>query len=229
MKFKYVTIITARGGSKRFPGKNIYPLQGKPLIAYSVLYSLNNPNVCQTFVTTDSKEIKTVSEEFGATVIERPEDLAGDYTTSAAVLKHAVEYLIDNSVEFDYVILLQPTNPLRPHHLLNQAISIIEEGKYASLFTVTLSEKKLGKIIDNKFIPWNYHFGQRSQDLEPLYYENGLLYISSKENLLNDTIIDPAGYPLVVKHPFAQVDIDTFEDFLYAQYILTHYDERGNI
>ena len=220
MKFKYVTIITARGGSKRFPGKNIYPLQGKPLIGYSIEYSINNPNITQTFVTTDSEEIKAVSEEFGATVIDRPEELSGDYTTSAAVLKHAVEYLIDKSIEFDYVVLLQPTNPLRPNTLLDQALEIIEKGENDSLFTVSLSEKKLGKIIDNTFVPWNYHFGQRSQDLEHLYYENGLLYISSKEILLDETVIGATAYPLIVHHPFGNIDIDTYDDFLYAQYVL---------
>ena len=138
-------------------------------------------------------------------------------------MKHAVEYLLKRGFDFDYVILLQATNPLRPKSLLNDAIDIIEQGNNDSLFTVTKSEKKLGKIINNVFVPWNYKFGQRSQDLDPLYYENGLLYISSKDLLLNEIIEGPTAFPMVVNHPFSTADIDTKEDFLYAKYLIETY------
>ncbi|UKK56823.1 cytidylyltransferase domain-containing protein [Prevotella communis] len=217
---KYITIIPARGGSKRFPGKNTHALNGIPLICHSIEYSLNNATVLGTYVSTDSDEIKCVSEKAGAEVIDRPAEFAGDFATTASAMKHAVKYLIDKGVEFDYVVLLQATNPLRPIGLLDEAISILEKGNNDSLFTVNRNEKKLGKIIDGKFVPWNYKFGQRSQDLDPLYYENGLLYITKKELLLQEIIEGPTAYPLVVNHPFGEVDIDTVEDFHYAEYML---------
>ena len=217
---KYITIIPARGGSKRFPGKNTHLLNGIPLICHSIEYSLNNVSILGTYVSTDSDEIKRVSVKAGADVIDRPEEFAGDFATTASAMKHAVQYLIEKGVEFDYVVLLQATNPLRPIGLLDEAISIIEKGENDSLFTVNRSEKKLGKIIDGKFVPWNYKFGQRSQDLDPLYYENGLLYITKKELLLQEIIEGPTAYPLVVNHPFGEVDIDTVEDFHYAEYML---------
>lgn len=226
MKYKYVTIVPARGGSKRFPGKNIHPLNGSPLICHSIEYSLKNPKVQGTYVSTDSEEIKCVSSKAGAEVIDRPDELAGDYATSASVMKHAVEYLMAKGVEFDYVILLQATNPLRPKNLLSEAIDIIEKGGYNSLFTVSRSEKKLGKIIDGKFVPWNYTFGMRSQDMDPLYYENGLLYITSKELLQQEVIEGKDAYPMAVDHPYGEVDIDTVEDFHYAEYILSHYKDE---
>lgn len=226
MKYKYISIIPARGGSKRFPGKNTHSLNGLPLISHSIAYSRNNPNIMGTYVSTDGEDIKQISVSAGAEVIDRPAEFAGDYATTASAMKHAVQCLIDKGVEFDYVVLLQATNPLRPKGLLNEAIDIIEKGNNDSLFTVNRSERKLGKIIDGKFIPWNYKFGQRSQDLEPLYYENGLLYITNKELLLQEIIEGPTAFPLVVNHPFGEVDIDTVEDFHYAEYMLNQYKDE---
>jgi len=226
MKYKYLTIIPARGGSKRFPGKNTHILCDKPLICHSIEYSLKSPIISSTYVSTDADDIKQISKVGGAEIIDRPAEFAGDFATTASAMKHAVQYLIDKGVEFDYVVLLQATNPLRPIGLLDEAVSIIEKGENDSLFTVNRSEKKLGKIIDGKFVPWNYKFGQRSQDLDPLYYENGLLYITKKELLQQEVIEGPTAFPLVVEHPFGEVDIDTIEDFHYAEYMLNQYKDE---
>ena len=88
------------------------------------------------------------------------------------------------------------------------------------MFTVSRSHHKLGKIANNIFIPFNYEVGQRSQDLEHLYYENGLLYITKASVILNNEIITKDAFPLEVNHPFANVDIDTQEDFDYAEYLV---------
>lgn len=226
MSYRYITIIPARGGSKRFPGKNTRALNGIPLIVHSIAYSLENSEIIGTYVSTDSDDIKRISREASAEIIDRPAEFAGDHATTASAMKHAVQYLINKGVEFDYVVLLQATNPLRPKNLLKDAIDIIERGKNDSLFTVNRSEKKLGKIIDGKFVPWNYKFGMRSQDLEPLFYENGLLYITKKELLLQEIIEGPTAYPMIVDHPFGEVDIDTVEDFHYAEYILNQYKDE---
>ena len=223
---RFISIIPARGGSKRFPGKNTQVLNGSPLICYSIEYSLKNPKVAGTYVSTDAEDIKNISRSAGAEIIDRPNELASDYATSASVMKHAVEYLMAKGVEFDYVVLLQATNPLRPKGLIDKAIDIIEKTGVTSLFTVSRSEKKFGKIMDGKFVPWNYTFGMRSQDMEPLYYENGLLYITSKELLLQEIIEGKEAYPLVVDHPFGEVDIDTKEDFEYAQFMLSQYGQE---
>lgn len=222
---EYITIIPARGGSKRFPKKNIHDFCGIPLIAHSIEYAKRNAYIKDVYVSTDSEEIATVSMQFGAKVINRPMDLAGDYVPTADVLEDAVKQLMAKDVTFDFVVLLQPTNPLRPKMLLNEAIKIMNEKANDSMCTVSRSDKKLGKIIENKFVPWNYKFGQRSQDLEPLYYENGLLYIIRKELLLQGRILGDTMFPFIVDHPFGQVDIDTKEDMDYAEYIMHHYHE----
>ena len=221
---KFISIIPARGGSKRFPGKNIHDFLGKPLIAHSIDCAKKCFKISQTYVSTDDEQIKQVCLQYGSEIIERPSELGSDFATSADVMKNAVEQLIAKGEEFDYVILLQATNPLRPANLLNDAICIIEETKADSLMTVNRSELKLGKIVDNHFLPWNYYYGQRSQDLDPLYYENGLLYISSKDLLLQGKIVSENVYPMIVDHIFGEVDIDTREDMAYAEYIAKQYN-----
>ena len=221
--YKFVTIIPARGGSKRFPGKNICQFAGIPLIAHSIEFSKKSPLVSSTFVTTDSLEIKNVALKYGAKIINRPDELGGDFITSAEVMKDAVKQLIGQGVDFDYVVLLQPTNPLRPDGILERAVEIIKENGCKSLFAVSRSDRKLGKIINNSFVPWNYHFGQRSQDMEPLFYENGLLYITHRDLILDGKIMDEESFPMEVAHIFGEVDIDTKEDLEYGEYIYGHY------
>ncbi|MFN7045867.1 MAG: cytidylyltransferase domain-containing protein [Flavobacterium sp.] len=213
---KTIAIIPARGGSKRLPGKNIKLLGGIPLLAHSILYAKQHNFIDAVYVSTDDVAIAAVALQYGAIVIDRPQSLSGDLEPTVSALKHVLES-IDEIV--DNVILLQATNPLRPQNLLQEAFSIFQEQQLDSLFTVSRSHHKLGKITNHKFIPYNYKVGQRSQDLEPLYYENGLLYITKASVILNNEIITTAAFPLEINHPFANVDIDTQEDFDYAEYL----------
>ena len=216
---KTIAIIPARGGSKRLPNKNILLLDGIPLIAHSIMYAQKNINIIDAiFVSTDDEKIKEIALQFGAKVIDRPVELAGDSEPTVSALKHCLEVINDKEIE--NVILLQPTNPLRPENLFQQAFEAYQKNNYDSLFTITENHQKLGKIVSNKFQPFNYEIGQRSQDLVPLYFENGLLYISKVKAILNDEIITKNAFPYVVNNSFANVDIDTQEDFDYAEYLL---------
>lgn len=217
MRSKTIAIIPARGGSKRLPGKNIRTLGKIPLLAHSILYAQEHDFIDDIYVSTDCTEIKKLAIQFGAKVIDRPETLSGDLEPTVSALKHVLENI---DTEVGNVILLQPTNPLRPKKMLSEAFAVYKDGGYDSLFTVTRNHQKFGKIKENKFIPFNYEPGQRSQDLEPLYFENGLAYITKAERIMNDQIISESAYPLIVNHPFAHVDIDTQEDFDYAEYLL---------
>lgn len=110
---------------------------------------------------------------------------------------------------------------MRPESLLKDAFEIYEEENCDSLFTVTRNHQKFGKIQRKKFIPFNYKIGQRSQDLEPLFYENGLLYISKAKLILEDKIISENAFTLIIDHIFTKIDIDTQEDFDYTEWIIT--------
>jgi len=213
---KNIAIIPVRGGSKRLPGKNTMPLNGIPLLAHSILYAkANSEIISEIYVSTDDAAIKQIAIEFGAKVIDRPEHLCGDLEPTVSALKHVLE----NIEPVGNIILLQATNPLRPENLLKEAFGIYTNENCDSLFTVTRNHQKFGKIAGQKFIPFNYEIGQRSQDLEPIYFENGLLYISKSSLILQNQILGENAYPFIVDHPFANVDIDTKEDFEYASFL----------
>ncbi|GAA4039877.1 acylneuraminate cytidylyltransferase family protein [Flavobacterium chungnamense] len=215
---KTIAIIPARGGSKRLPGKNILPLGGLPLLAHSILYAKANSDIVdEVYVSTDDNQIKEVALTYGAKVIDRPASISGDLELTISSLQHVLK-TIDSDVE--NVVLLQPTNPLRPVNLLTQCFQKYIEDNLGSLFTVSQNHHKLGKINNGTFVPFNYEIGQRSQDLEPLFFENGLLYISKSKLILEGKIISENAVPYIVNHLFANVDIDTKEDFEYAEYLL---------
>lgn len=213
-----IAIIPARGGSKRLPGKNILNLGGIPLLVHSIRFAQANANIIdEIYVSTDDEAIKEVALANGAQVIDRPASISGDLEPTLTTLQHAVKSL---GAEVENVVLLQPTNPLRPSSLLKECFDTFQNTNADSLFTVTRNHQKLGKIVHNTFVPFNYEIGQRSQDLEPLYFENGLLYISKAHTILEGTIVSTNAIPFIVNHIFAQVDIDTQEDFDYATYLL---------
>jgi len=214
---KNIAIIPARGGSKRLPQKNIKLLDGIPLLSFSILFAKANSDIIdEIYVSTDDEGIKKVALQYGAKVIDRPENISGDLEPTVSALKHVLEN-IDSEVE--NVILLQSTNPVRPEHLLKDTFDVYQKESCNSLFTVSRNHKKFGKIIDQKFVPYNYKFGQRSQDIEPLYFENGLLYITKASLILENIIISEDAFPFEIDHIFASVDIDTQEDFDYAKYL----------
>ncbi len=218
---KTIAIIPARGGSKRLPNKNILSLGGIPLIAHSILYAQKNSAIIdEIYVSTDDATIKKIALHYGAKVIDRPESLSGDFEPTVTALKHVLESL---DFEVENVILLQPTNPFREDNLLGKAFRLYHENNYDSLFTVSRNHQKLGKIEANIFRPFNYEIGQRSQDLEPLYFENGLLYISKANLIMQNKILSKSAFPYEVNHIFSNIDIDTQEDLDYAEYLFNKF------
>lgn len=215
---KTIAIIPARGGSKRLPNKNNLLFGGIPLIAHSILFAQKHKDIIdEIYVSTNDEAIKKIAIQYGAHVIDRPEHLSGDFEPTITALQHALTTI---SYAVDSVVLLQATNPLRPENLLKEAFQSYRMNDSDSLFSVTRNHQKLGKIINNRFEPYNYVIGQRSQDLEPLYFENGLLYISKSKLILAGKIISENSIPYEVNHIFASIDIDTQDDFDYANFLL---------
>ena len=224
MKNKTIAIIPARGNSKRLPNKNTLLLDGIPLLVHSILYAQKNSKLIDAiYVSTDDAANKEIALRYDVTVIDRPDQISGDNEPTVSCLKHVLESIND---EVENVVLLQPTNPFRPADLLKECFRKFTTSACDCLFTVSQNHQKFGKIVDDKFIPFNYKFGQRSQDLEPLYYENGLLYITKANAILNDKIITENAFPFVVNHIFATIDIDTQDDFYYAKFIVNTYIEK---
>jgi len=215
----YLVLIPARGGSQRLPGKNMRQLGDKPLLGHSIAYALKN-GLSDIVVTSNDAAVLDFATQNEVQIIERPDALAGNEEPVVTALQHAVD---QSQKEYDAVILLQPTNPLRPEWLLKEAIAVFEREDCDSLMTVSRNEHKLGTISNNQFIPYNYEMGQRSQDLEPLYFENGLLYIFKTQFLKQGKLLGEKNYPLIVDHHFAEIDIDTEADFKKAALYLKHF------
>ncbi len=216
----YQVIIPARGDSKRFPKKNTHRLNGIPLIAHSIIFAKKKFSEKKIWVNTDDEAIAAIAEKYRVNVTVRPKELGSDTASTADVLFYQNEYFSLNNIPCDAMILLQATNPLRPDNLLHIAIQQYELNKRNSLASFSILNKKFGKIRSNFFTPSNYTPGQRMQDIEPDYFENGLIYITDAKSIQQREIITSDVFPLVIDSIEAIVDIDEPQDILFAEFLI---------
>jgi len=135
-----LVVIPARGGSKRLPNKNIKVLGGIPLLVHSINYAKDNRHLnLDIVVSTDHAEIKKIALANGVQVIDRPKEISEDWSTTVSVMKHTIETL---DTSYNHVVLLQPTNPLRPKQMLQTAFKKYTDENYDSLITVSKNEHK---------------------------------------------------------------------------------------
>ena len=177
---KIISIIPARGGSKRLPRKNILPLAGKPLISYSIEQSLKSEYIDRTIVSTEDKEISEISKKYDAEVIERPKELATDEATTLVVLQHVLSVLKEDDYNPDVVVLLQPTSPLRETSQIDESIRKLINNN--ANMVVSVSELHIGYkwllgIKNGKlhFISKNDLKNTRTQDQKKAYMLNGAI------------------------------------------------------
>ncbi len=161
MTNKIISIIPARGGSKGIPKKNLKLLNGKPLIAYSIEQSLKSKLIDFTYVSTEDQDIKEVSLSYGAKVIDRPEEFATDKASTESVLLHASEFLNN---DFDIIVLLQPTSPLRLATQIDEAIELLISQKGDSLLSVFENNSFLW-AKNGTSINYDYKNRPRRQDI----------------------------------------------------------------
>lgn len=174
---KIYSFIPARGGSKGIPNKNICPILGEPLLLYSLKHSINTKAITKTFVSTDSKEIADLSLNNGASVIDRPKEISGDFSTTEQALKHFLN-IIDEKP--DLVVFLQATSPVRRKDDISNAINRIIDKGADSLFSSRKIEGFIWKDNIESIKPINYEYGNRPmrQELKIHYKEeNGSIYI----------------------------------------------------
>lgn len=187
-------IIPARGGSKGIKRKNLRPILGKPLVQYTIEASLKSKYITKTIVSTEDFEIAQISKNANAQVIERPIELAQDETKTAPVMLHTLKELEKQGYKPDYVVLLQPTCPLRDEKYIDSAFDFffenLENG-FDSCFSAFQRGKThaLWKIKHNKCLIPLYDFRKRPrrQDAEEHYdliCENGAFYALSYEKFL---------------------------------------------
>lgn len=220
-----VAIIPARGGSKGIPFKNIVDLAGKPLIAWTIDAALKSASIDELFVTSDDSKILSVAEEYGAQLIERPIELAGDEVLTVPVLEHAIDQIESLGKNFEYLVLLQPTSPLRTSDHIDEAFKTLKGKNASSLISVVepshsplksflLQGDYLKGVVNDQ-----YPF-MRRQDLPTTYLANGAIYIVNIEEFKNSgSLMTGKCIPFVMDAP-SSVDIDIKEDLLNAQAVI---------
>lgn len=216
-------VITARGGSKGLPGKNIKDLCGKPLIAYSIDVArafADDEHIC---VSTDSEEIKQVVENYGLKVpFLRPDYLATDTATSNDVLVHAVNFFKGKGREYKKLVLLQPTSPLRSIEDVASSLALYRD-EIDMVVTVTKSHAPavLCNDDENGYVQMVYNKAASGrQQLQEMYEFNGAVYVINIQSLFEKGI---TGFSKRVKHVMSKdnsVDIDDIFDFYYVETII---------
>ena len=185
-KEKFLAIIPARGGSKRLPRKNILELCGKPLIAWSIEAGQKSKYIDKVVVSSDDGEILDIAKKFEADVLRRPNNLATDTSTTFDVIKH----ILDNIEGFDYIVLLQPTSPLRDENHIDMAIKLLQDKNADAVISVSETDHNplWSNTLDDSLSMKNFLkdevLNKRSQDLKKYYRLNGGIYICETNKLL---------------------------------------------
>ena len=177
---KIIAIIPARGGSKGIPRKNIINLCGKPLIAWTIEQVKGSKYIDEVYVSTDDLEIKKVSQQYGAKIINRPKELASDSASTESALLHASEYLNHG---YDIMCLFQCTSPMRYSYQIDEAIEQLFRENADSLLSGYRNDVFFWDMKGNS-INYDYKKRPRRQDKEWEFVENGSFYIFKKEVLL---------------------------------------------
>lgn len=222
-----LAIIPARGGSKGIKGKNIFSIEGKPLIAYTIEAACASEYIDTVIVSTDNQEIADVSKAYGAEVpFLRPAELASDYAKTIDAVLHAVYTLKEMGKEYDYLVLLQPTQPLRSAEDIDHAIILCDKEMRG---VVSISRVKDHPVLMRymnaqgemcKLLELNSTV--RRQDMPDYYRVNGCVYVNPMSEVTGELSFNdnPIPYIMPVER---SVDIDGYEDIALVEYYLRNH------
>ena len=221
-----VAIVPARAGSKGIPGKNIKPLCGQPLLAYTAEVIRSAGIFDYALLSTDSEETAAIGHASGLeTPFLRPPELARDDTPMLAVIEHALDWLEAHGHALEIVVLLQPTQPLRTADDVVHAVSLLNEERCDSVVSVValpshMSPDYVMRIEEDRrlvnFLPEGARMARR-QDVRPAYVRDGTVYAFRAVTLRNHgSIYGPTCLPLVVA-PTRSVNLDSQEDWREAE------------
>lgn len=231
-------LIPARGGSKGIPGKNIYPLKGKPLLAYTCEAAIQSKQLQRVILSTDSQEIADVGSKYGVEVpFLRPERYAQDNTPSMDVVLHALDWLqkSENWIP-DVVVLLQPTSPLRKAVHIEQALQTFHEKQAETVVSVvkvphrfspyTIQKLHNGSLHDfwEEDVPFDRF---RRQDIPELYARNGPAVLITRTEVIQQSksFYGKKVIPYIMEEKYS-IDIDDMSDLQLAEFMLTAEENR---
>lgn len=226
---KILFLIPARGGSKGLPGKNIKPLNGKPLICYTIDAAREVSEDADICVSTDDKEIIAVVEDYGLKVpFIRPAEFATDHATSEQVLDHAIQFYESQGKPYDIVVLLQVTSPLRTGKHLKEALNLIKPNSEmivsvketdSNPYYVLFEEDHTGLLKKSK----EANFARR-QDCPTVYQLNGAIYIVSVKALKLKGLANLQKEKYIMDKE-SSIDIDDKIDFMIADFLISENTE----
>ena len=215
---KVLAIIPARGGSKSIPMKNIRPFCGQPLIAYSIAAALQAENIDKVICSTDDQNIAEIAEQFGAEVpFLRPADLAEDDTRDFPVLVHALYELGQQDEEYDAVVHLRPTCPLRAQGLIDQAIDKLNSNaKLDCVRSVSTPSENPFKMWQERngliepFVATNIEeaYNAPRQSLPEVFWHNGQVDVIRTSCLLEKGSVTGNKIAPIFTHPSYRIDLD---------------------
>lgn len=211
-------VIPARGGSKRLPRKNILPVAGKPLIAYTIEAAKGATMLTDFLVSSEDDEILEIARKYGAPVpFKRPAYLSGDEVRNIDTVFHALQFMEEKTgLPYDIVVLLQPTVPIRSSEHIDQAVRLLWESDLPTLASVkgpfSKRDPVLKRIRGNVMEP--YRRSDEGDELEPFYIYNASIYAVRRDYFVKERkLVSHRQVPLVMD-AFHSADIDTMADVL---------------
>ena len=216
-----VAIITARGGSKRIPRKNIKEFCGEPIIKYPIRAAIESGVFDEVMVSTDDEEIKTLAESYGANCpFMRDEANANDYATTVDVIKEVLTKYKETGRNFSHYCVIYPTAPFVTAEKLQTAFQILEDNHADFLTPVARYDYPVQRcfVIEGGTLKkkWPEYQNVRTQDLEPLYYDAGQFYIGDSAKIFTTRYEDRNMTAMILDAKEVQ-DIDTLEDWEIAE------------
>lgn len=217
---RFLAVIPARGGSKSVPRKNIRPLGGRPLLAHTLAQAAAVPALDRVVVSTDDDEIAAAAQQHGGIVMRRPTDLATDTAPTEWALTHALDELAAAGEAFDYIMVLEPTSPMRRPETIRACMETIHNRDGKSLMTVIESRSNYGRLVDGYFRPLDPKAPRRRQDRPPLYVESSTVYIARVDYLRQTGTLVCDDWLAVVVDEAEALDINSERDFRIAEQVM---------
>ena len=226
---KITAIIPARKNSQRFHGKNYTPFLGKPLFMHSVDFAKDSKLIDEFYVTTNDEQIIDICHDKEVPYINRPDNYCTENSSNSKYIEHFLDTLILKKVKLpDALLILQPTDPIREFCFLEEMVELYNKYKADCVFTAVKCKTKMGRIINNTFLPFNYEFEQRFQDMENFYEENGMFYlINVKSFLQRKSMYGKTNVPYFIPEIYGNMDIDTKLEMDIAELVFNKYMLKG--
>jgi CMP-N,N'-diacetyllegionaminic acid synthase len=226
---KVLAVIPARGGSKGIPGKNKYKICGKALIQYTIEVAVSCKLISDIYVSSDDDEILSIANNYNIHLHQRANALATDTSSVVLTVQQVLEVAeAENKCHYDFIILLQPTSPLREPEHITGAFKKLINSEAAGIISVTeMNEIHPARMynLDNQILtPIIKEYEQlRRQDIPPIYYRNGSIYLVRRSSFLEQLSLMPKpSIPYIMSEDYL-LNIDEPRDILVAEVLIKNW------